>query len=705
MRTFGIFLNYGIFVCAILLVFLLVFEPFLDIPGIVTWLGRWHPVLLHFPIAMIFVVIIQFWRKDQFFEYYLGVTTLMTFITSITGLLLSLEGSEKGDLITRHQWLGVSVTYLLGLWYWFSGYLQGNKVLAGGMNLTLLLLVINTGHFGGMITHGAQFLSFSTEPESQVAAIPDDPNVYQHVIQPILNQKCVSCHNQNKSKGKLILANHQSLLTGGESGSALDFDNLEQSLLLKRVTLPMDDDEHMPPPQETQLTDEELVLLSDWILAGASSDMVFSQLENSAQSKQIIQSRLDRLQSNTWDRLPEISDKEIADLASNYISIFRLYQKSNAVQVIMYPNKGFQPGDVSTLKPLKDNIVELSLNGLSLSARDLEFVGQFSNLEKLDLGRTTIEQGALAKLQSLQQLKELRIYDMKSVEATISDIGHLASIQCVYAYNSGFSDEALANFKEQNPSAELLTVADQATGFKSVLPAPTIKDKLYFIDRPIKLMLEHPLKGIDIFYTLDGKIPDENQIKYSSGIDVSADTHIKFFASKEGWQSSPIDSFKIFWSGSIPDDIALPNAPNKKYPGTGPDMLFDLKKGPLSHNDSSWMAYREASFIVECQWEEPQNISQITLSTYLNTYSYIFSPEHIKIVGGIDRATAKRLFQSSPPKLSKDYGSRYEYYQCDLGGTSVSYLSIQVTPLQKIPVWHRGKGEPGWFFIDEVVIN
>ena len=35
----------------------------------------------------------------------------------------------------------------------------------------------------------------------------------------------------------------------------------------------------------------------------------------------------------------------------------------------------------------------------------------------------------------------------------------------------------------------------------------------------------------------------------------------------------------------------------------------------------------------------------------------------------------------------------------------VKYIQIIVKPLQKIPMWHQGKGERGWFFIDEVVFE
>ena len=39
------------------------------------------------------------------------------------------------------------------------------------------------------------------------------------VVMPILDNKCVKCHNQNKSKGDLIMNSKEAILKGGESSS------------------------------------------------------------------------------------------------------------------------------------------------------------------------------------------------------------------------------------------------------------------------------------------------------------------------------------------------------------------------------------------------------------------------------------------------------------------------------------------------------
>jgi phosphoglycerol transferase MdoB-like AlkP superfamily enzyme len=123
------FFEYSIFISALLLAFLLAFESYLQVPHLVSWLGHWHPLILHFPIVLIFVTIIQYWRKDEYVEWYLSVTTLATLLTAITGFLLSVESGSKGNTIIIHQWLGAGVAYLTALWYWISsGKLKSRKI-------------------------------------------------------------------------------------------------------------------------------------------------------------------------------------------------------------------------------------------------------------------------------------------------------------------------------------------------------------------------------------------------------------------------------------------------------------------------------------------------------------------------------------------------------------------------------------------------
>ncbi len=105
---------------------------------------------------------------------------------------------------------------------------------------------------------------------------PVDPQLsrpvdfYQDVF-PILEAKCLACHNVKTKEGALVLENVDAILRGGDSGPAVVAGKPEESLLLKLASRA--DEPVMPPlpntAQAQPLTPKELGLLRQWIQEGA----------------------------------------------------------------------------------------------------------------------------------------------------------------------------------------------------------------------------------------------------------------------------------------------------------------------------------------------------------------------------------------------------------------------------------------------------
>ena len=78
--------------------------------------------------------------------------------------------------------------------------------------------------------------------------------LYSEVIQPILDQKCVSCHNPKKTKGGLFLHNYKGIMSGGKHGFIVSTSDPEESEIIKRIHLPREEKKHMPPKAKNQLS-------------------------------------------------------------------------------------------------------------------------------------------------------------------------------------------------------------------------------------------------------------------------------------------------------------------------------------------------------------------------------------------------------------------------------------------------------------------
>ncbi len=705
LKVVKIFFDFGIYSLAILLAFFLVFERYLELPSLVRWLGHWHLLILHFPIVMILVTIVQYWRNDKAFSWYLSLTTLLTLVSAITGLLLSLEGGAKGDLILTHQWLGVSVAFLMSSWYWFSQNLSIPKVYFKVIQSGLVVLIVLTGHYGGMVTHGKEFLTFDPTGSDETTIISENPNIYTNIVQPVLDKKCVSCHNTNKSKGELVLGNFTSLMKGGESGSLVDVDNPGKSELLQRIQFPIDHEDHMPPEEEKQLTEVELGIIKGWVEQGAPGELYFSELIDTIPLYSIVQSKIEESKKSTWSHLPEISDDRINELSSVYCTIRRIYSNTNALQILVFPHSSYSPELLRNLKPIAKNIVELNLSNLPLSSDELKTISSFSNIEILKMSGTPINDDDFKSIGNLGNLSILKVYDTQLGDGAIGQLTALSGLKELYIYNTLFTKEGISDLIHKKEGLNVVTISDKALEFKSVLPLSEVEPLKYFFREPFFVKLKHPLDGIDLNYTIDGSVPDINSPVKEDSIFIDKRMLLKYFASKTGWGSSEVDSVLYLKSTRAPDEYELGEKPNLKFGERVNSLLFDLEKGPDNFDDDAWMAFRNENFVLSCSWNEAVNLESVILSSLIHPDPYIFPPSSIEIRGGLDEDNLKPLGSLRPSQLSERQNQQLKYFECNVESTPIKYIKIIVRPLQKIPMWHQGKGERGWFFIDEVIFQ
>jgi len=88
-------------------------------------------------------------------------------------------------------------------------------------------------------------------------------------VRAIFEGKCLECHNPDKTKGKLLMTSREGFLKGGESGAALIGVDADKSELVKRLVLPKDHDDIMPP-KGGPLPAAEIDVIRRWVAEGAA---------------------------------------------------------------------------------------------------------------------------------------------------------------------------------------------------------------------------------------------------------------------------------------------------------------------------------------------------------------------------------------------------------------------------------------------------
>ena len=262
------------------------------------FLGRLHPMVVHFPIALLFfAAFLELLTIGKFKSKLRSGINLMvltgaasTLVAAILGLLLANNEAVEGELLDLHRWLGIATAVfslaVLFLLNQVEKNSQREKIKTYRAVLFISAIGVGfSGHFGASLTHGEDFLTEtlpwngakSYEPSSFDLASFDSgasglsPEKEMQLIgevRTILAHNCYKCHSGAKIEGELRLDEREFVFQGGESGAILIPGNPSESELIRRVNLPKNHKDVMPSKGK-HLSVEEIKLLSYWIEKGA----------------------------------------------------------------------------------------------------------------------------------------------------------------------------------------------------------------------------------------------------------------------------------------------------------------------------------------------------------------------------------------------------------------------------------------------------
>src|ERR1035438_8230826 len=248
--------------------------------------GHLHPVLVHLPIGILLLACLFLWqsRKDRYahLQPAINIILLIGMISAIaaciTGYMLYQTGDYDEDAVDLHQWMGISVAVVSIITFYCRRKIALQKWQLP-LSLLLVILIFITGHLGGSITHGSDYLTqplqniFSNDTVAAIKRKPianvQEAGIYNDIAQPIFQAKCYSCHSDKKQKGKLRLDKPDLIMKGGKDGMVIVSGKANESKLIKRITLPREDEHHMAPKEKMQLTEQEISLLKWWVDNGA----------------------------------------------------------------------------------------------------------------------------------------------------------------------------------------------------------------------------------------------------------------------------------------------------------------------------------------------------------------------------------------------------------------------------------------------------
>ncbi len=479
------------------------------------FIGRFHPVLVHLPIG--FLIIAALLEVGRLFNKITVANSTITFIlfwsaigatlSCVAGYLLSLSGGYNEHILDEHKWQGIWVA--VATWIaWsmksemFANVLSFKKLLYIPALIFGTFMTMVAGHHGGSLTHGDDYLTQQTpEPfrawlgiapktektDDKIKPIVDinKAMVYQDVVQPILKQSCIQCHNASKSKGDLRMDEVALLQKGGEHGPIYTINKAAESEMIKRCLLPLDDEHHMPPKGKTQLTDSQIALLSWWIDEGASFDKKATDLKQTDAIKPVLAALVTGAAVAAVAASATTAESPVLKL-NVPVPDAKVVESLKKLGLLVMPLSSSEPNlleinavNVSTLndlqmaalEPLAENIVWLKLGDTKITDKSIATILKLKNLQKLHLENTTIGDNAMKGLDKLPYLDYLNLVGTTVTDVGVANLTNAKSLKQLYLWHTKATEAS----KKALPLVEVVlgtTEADVAEFVKLGAKAP-----------------------------------------------------------------------------------------------------------------------------------------------------------------------------------------------------------------------------------------
>ena len=445
----------------------------------VDFFGKFHPLIVHLPIGIMFlnIVFVFLARRGKYadaIKNILPLTLLLGMASAIlacaTGWFLSRKGGYDDAILFKHQWLGISLAVLSVIIYVSKN--KENKWLW----LVMTGLLMLTGHFGGTLTHGENYLSFDSslagaqkKDEIKTKLLPtanvQESMVFQDWIQPILKEKCFSCHSATKQKGKLRLDSPDFILKGGAHGAIFKAGQPQNSEMLKRLLLDLNDEHRMPPKGKPQPTAQEIERIKLWIAEGASFEKKIKDLTPTDAEKNLFYVvtgsylSLHKKEFSLSDiKIEKANDKILDSIRKSGITLIRIAPESNFLSANFASFSSATDSDVFKLLLVAPQLTALQLGGTKITDATLSYLNQMPNLTRLDLNNTNISEEGLVVFPELKNLSYLNLVNtkigLKGLTA-LSNPMKLTQLQQLFLFNTKISPQDSSVVKKLFPNTKI----------------------------------------------------------------------------------------------------------------------------------------------------------------------------------------------------------------------------------------------------------
>ena len=455
-------------------------------------IGRLHGALVHLPIGALLASVVLDWletrRRTARIDGANGVGAgsvlrllgaWSALAAATAGVLLADWGSYPPDALRQHRWLGIATALAAVAWYIVRdgvtrAHAVSTSVIRGGaVALSGLLLV--GGHLGGTLVRGDDYLTrYLPRPVRDVAGLPDAERlthrqivnaqltpVYDSIVQPLLMQRCASCHNSTRATGGLDLTSSRGLLAGGRQGKVVVPGRADESEMIVRLELPPGHLDAMPP--DHAIPASEIALLRWWIDQGASATVTLADIGRPGAVRRTLEAYgLDAVPAGVLALTIAPPDTAaMASAARTGLTVQRIGRDVSLLSVsATNVPAAWAAGALPMLTPLASQITDLSLTRTNTGDSALVAMARMPHLTQVQLAYTQVSDAGLVHLRGLQHLEVLNLVGTKISDAGLRSLETLPRLRSLYLLETNTTADGVARLRRAMPRLRIVREMD-----------------------------------------------------------------------------------------------------------------------------------------------------------------------------------------------------------------------------------------------------
>lgn len=299
---------------------------------------------------------------------------------------------------------------------------------------------------------------------------------FEKQVLPILEKRCIECHRttyvdkdgkRHRPKGRVMLDSVANI-EKSKRGDVVIAGKPDESLLIEVVSLPKDDEDRMPPPDEgAPLSKAQIELLTRWIAEGADygdwkGAVSDEEAAKAVPSRAVTQKRRGPPPEDELSKgLRPVPAETLQQFEGTPFQV-RSIGNGNPLLLVSCSGKSDQVGDaeVAALAPIADHVFELDLARSGVGDEACKTIAKMRRLTRLDLRETRVGDTGAKELAACRELRSLNLFSTEVGDYAMAAFEQLEELRNLYIWQTEVSAKAALRLREKLPSARIVFGAD-----------------------------------------------------------------------------------------------------------------------------------------------------------------------------------------------------------------------------------------------------